>query len=1548
MEVKISTNKTQGNTKVRIVPKTAETVLDVSNTNNLNNIVKGVKDQIGFVLTQPHTEFNSCKPGRVGIVSQDDWFYWKGGIEIRYSIIFNGVDTGYTFGRGNWLEDVLQNATNGEVYVDYGNGIYLYNTRNKQNILEFIPNVQITADDIRDKVNLFEITDTDLTDSMNYNEGFDSSYSVDNKIDPSEIFNETTGRFVICLAPYDAGIGYLNFYHNYSNGIDLNGDLSSIYLYVSGGRGPVDYQNLIFTIEASLGQYHLEYIQTDSETGTHEFRLVVDTPPSAVEQLNISVEYTDNKERSFSASLSLLFFFPNTINVSTTLGQFILQRTVYSVGDNYNMVTDPENSTINSGSWRMNGSYSLYGDPSNNPTYQAYGGEFTINYGGYDATWNPVSSNTITHIAGRAQWAAGNTWEAYEGTTLEFAVSFAGGNTTYPIPDDMTFSITKQDGANIDYDYVKLIGFNAETGKYIVEVPYNTLLTGNTWVQLYPTLTDKLGNKVVGEYGAFQIKYISPTLTIGWLGDGLADKALTDKVTIVGKAIKFNPAGRYNYIEYTNIFNTLVKVPITFDSNNEYSVDIPLSDLPDGRTWVTVKSMEYEGSEYGYSQDTLVHVKDPLVIEIMGPATVVVSSSYSVGSGSFLIDWDNGTGEVDLTTLNARTKLTENRLYTVKVRNAINNGLTADNIRFYETSPDDLNYSSITGTAIKAIRSFGSISRHISTAQCVGLVSVPAVLPATIINTSSMFSGASELNDPNISNWDMSRVIDTNRMFTGCTKFNQPLNWDFSKIARAEEMFAYTAAFNEPMLYSNWRSLTYANAMFYQSNVSLRDISTWCVPLMTASAVTEMGVGKANIILPVAGTCPVKPLDATYDSYQQTMTVRSTSGTTATTTDSNGNVIGSGIVGSDGVVTYSINEGQLPNGEVLTTTSNGLSKTHNLIASFRVASGITNPEVPWFSITKNMVENMAYVPFDNDAEGSILIEYVGKETIEINLAEHRGDYSVDPYPSTWKNGEEVWDVRVRFKNLNTPIYLDISEADYIYNFYDDGVSNIGYHIKSTGTTYALKVKHIPNSIPTTLVNMNFMFAVDDSNETMFEAGVIDTIANWDVSHVTSMQGTFYGTTDVLLPITGWVPLSVTDMSYMFAENTDVFTDLSGWCVPLVTSLPIGFNTLYLKSGNTALPVNYYPVWGTCPRGENIAPDEMYFSTTAGSLSYQGMAGDVITLSDSNTFTVIDGNVNTYTVPSGKHKVKLVSVRSGYVGLAGGTLVEIHNFPTIATINNIRFRTNINSPNLIKVPTTLPSNLTDLTSMFSGADSFNQPIGNWDVSKVTIMKYMFASTGAFNQPIGLWNVSAVSNMESMFSGAQAFNQPLDNWDVSSVVTTQDMFASSVAFNQDLPNWNVSNLIIMSSMFSYSVAFNGNISNWNTGNVTDMYGLFRGAKAFNQPIGNWDVSNVTNMSWMFANNTAFDQPLNSWNTGNVTRMTGMFNNNNKFDKPIGLWNVANVNYMDRMFQGSTYLNRQDLSQWCVGRIGGTPPDFCPDNYSYQNWPVWGTCPRGENLV
>ena len=203
-------------------------------------------------------------------------------------------------------------------------------------------------------------------------------------------------------------------------------------------------------------------------------------------------------------------------------------------------------------------------------------------------------------------------------------------------------------------------------------------------------------------------------------------------------------------------------------------------------------------------------------------------------------------------------------------------------------------------------------------------------------------------------------------------------------------------------------------------------------------------------------------------------------------------------------------------------------------------------------------------------------------------------------------------------------------------------------------------------------------------------------------------------------------------------------------------------------------------------GNEIPSDEMYFTTTNGSLYYQGNQGDVITFIDGTTYTVSEeGYYDTENVPDGKHKVKMVSERNhGYVGIGGKALLELHNFPTLSTVTKFNFWSNSISPNLVKVPDSLPINITDIEGMFLGASSFNQDISGWDVSSVVDMNYMFYKASSFNQDISNWNVANVTEMSNMFNSAIAFNQDLSMWCVSQITSTPYYFANNT-FNWTLP-------------------------------------------------------------------------------------------------------------------------------------------------------------------
>ena len=250
------------------------------------------------------------------------------------------------------------------------------------------------------------------------------------------------------------------------------------------------------------------------------------------------------------------------------------------------------------------------------------------------------------------------------------------------------------------------------------------------------------------------------------------------------------------------------------------------------------------------------------------------------------------------------------------------------------------------------------------------------------------------------------------------------------------------------------------------------------------------------------------------------------------------------------------------------------------------------------------------------------------------------------------------------------------------------------------------------------------------------------------------------------------------------------------------------------------------------------------------------------------------------------------------------------------------------------------------SMLDAAVSNGDDLTQFCVSKVTDMSDMFSVANSFNQDIGSWDVSNVTDMYRMFNGATSFNQDIGNWDVGNVTNMYQMFTGATYFNQDIGNWDVGNVTDMSFMFTMATYFNQDIGNWDVSNVTDMSFMFAveedSTSSFNQDIGNWDVSNVTNMGMMFVNNTAFNQDIGNWDVSSVTNMSNMFKDASSFNQDIGSWDVSNVTYMGWMFLDAIMFN-QDLTQWCVTNISSMPTDFSTNSaLTASNHPVWGTCP------
>ena len=281
-------------------------------------------------------------------------------------------------------------------------------------------------------------------------------------------------------------------------------------------------------------------------------------------------------------------------------------------------------------------------------------------------------------------------------------------------------------------------------------------------------------------------------------------------------------------------------------------------------------------------------------------------------------------------------------------------------------------------------------------------------------------------------------------------------------------------------------------------------------------------------------------------------------------------------------------------------------------------------------------------------------------------------------------------------------------------------------------------------------------------------------------------------------------------------------------------------------------------------------------------------------------------------------------------------------------------------------------VTDMSSLFQGLDTFNEDISMWNVNRVSDMTSMFAEAGTFNRDISSWNISSVTNMSYMFKGATSFNQNLCAWQdnfpysnaddifvdsgcaykytpssetkgplcssscniptaASDCFTTRDELkaaideyvqgywgtADSLRYGWPIGSWCVDKVTDMSDLFKDLSTFNEDISGWEVGQVTNMKSMFAWAPSFNGDVSTWDTSAVTDMSFMFLGAERFNQDVSSWDTSAVTTMMSMFWGALVFNQDVSNWNTSVVTDMEAMFYNTTKFN-QDVSNWNTSAV------------------------------
>jgi len=164
-----------------------------------------------------------------------------------------------------------------------------------------------------------------------------------------------------------------------------------------------------------------------------------------------------------------------------------------------------------------------------------------------------------------------------------------------------------------------------------------------------------------------------------------------------------------------------------------------------------------------------------------------------------------------------------------------------------------------------------------------------------------------------------------------------------------------------------------------------------------------------------------------------------------------------------------------------------------------------------------------------------------------------------------------------------------------------------------------------------------------------------------------------------------------------------------------------------------------------------------------------------------------------------------------------------------------------------------------------------PIQNWDTSRVTQMDSLFLGAESFTEDISRWDVSNVKSMQWVFYNSADFGADISLWDVSQVADMTMAFAYAKNFRGDVSMWDTSRVKSLWYAFAYSNDVHANISKWNTGSVTSMQGTFQHSSGLEAGDSlNWDTTLVEDMSHALSNASWFDHVV-CWNFTSVSLET-----------------------------------------------------------------------------
>lgn len=765
---------------------------------------------------------------------------------------------------------------------------------------------------------------------------------------------------------------------------------------------------------------------------------------------------------------------------------------------------------------------------------------------------------------------------------------------------------------------------------------------------------------------------------------------------------------------------------------------------------------------------------------------------------------------------------------------------------------------------------------------------------SNVVQMQSIFSFTDTFNQP-VGQWDLSNARSVSGMFLDAIAFNQDIGaWKFPNVTEIPNMFSGALAFNQNI--STWDVATITNfgAIFANAAAFNQDLSSWDVSNATtlSAMFLDSGLSDENYDKLLIGWSQLPSLqngvqiDANQNAYCNAVDERQfIIDTYGWIINDLGQAFNCGPNQQRPFVTVwkTDNTGISENNQITIPTFS--AETYNYFvdwgdgtSSENISGDITHTYQNSGIYTISVLGEFPRIYFDNagDKEKLLRIEQWGDLHWTSMENAFSGCSLMDVTAEDVPDLSQLVSMKGMFQGCSSLV------GNYwITNWDTSAVENMADLFRNT----SLFNQYVGTWDVSNVKFMNYMFA----NASSFN----QHLASWNVGSVESMDSMLDGTILSILnydrTLIAWKNLGT------LQQNVSLGAGGLNFCQSATARQRIieTYNWNIFDDMQSAECPTFQRPFITTWKTDNLgnSNDNQVTIPTA---SFETYDFTVVWGDGTVSENITESITHTYAAP-GVYTVAISGFYPTPYFNNGPAASDVKKLLTVEQWGDVRWTTMgsafLGCENLDVIATDVPdfSNVTSTTAMFADCRSLigNSYFEDWDMSQVKFVSSMFQGAEVFNQDISNWKMDNVELMSGMFQGAAKFNQPIGSWNITKVRFILGLFEGATSFNQPINDWDISN-------------------------VDNLFGLFYDASSFNQPLNNWKVDNVTTMASLFYGATAFDQDLSSWNVSQVQNMASMFGNaglsNENYDLLLNSWSTQALQNGVNFSAGS--------SQYCLG--------------------------------